>query len=767
MIVRFRCGHAVWLTGLALFYLLVSLLWHRIDDRPPRWDESHYLTISQHSYHALQRGDVLGALSLRGVTSTKSGLVPFLSALSYFVVGDSEVTATLLVNFASMLLLFHVLLAASHAFTGRRAPGAIAALLFCNLPLVAVWCRYYQVDLPLTALVCYTVWLCVAIDRTGFADRGAFVRLAVAVALGFATKHLFVACVLPPLLLLCIRAVGPWRLLTSPKRKRGDTSPSLALRACEGCSGSARSQAANAAAQPRPWGFFLLLAAGVALGGAYHLLNLHVIKEHLARTKDFQLTGGWQTPLSAWACFLLFLANWGWSPTLTLTLAAVSTLLLLAQGRWRVAYLVSCLAGGVAGVAWATSYPLTYYFLPLAPFLCLLGVAFLGVNVPVRAAISRPLEYGRAGLVGACLLLLGTHYSGLTLGTGNLARVVRWAPRILFSSVAYTRNPLVKLDYWTHAYVDGNLATLPHPHHYPTAALLDDIAAEIDAVEPVPSRKYRLGEFMAGWEWMSHELLEFKVRQRNLEDRLEVVKVPTPDLPDASSMRGLYDYDFLFLKSGNICKNEHYEMEDARQRQAYVDRLTADDYRLLHEARFTLARRYPLPDGTEGTLWLSPNLAFDVIKLADRIAEATKNHPDLVTTTRFQIGADGRDVLFQHPVAPPGVNEICWKDLPVAPGARLQFGVTISPETWQPGQRGDGVEFVAEVARDGHRTTLFRRYIDPKNDPADRHWFDADLSLEEFAGGRVDVILTTLPGPEGNIWSDHAGWSGLRIVSPR
>src|SRR2546421_53963 len=90
-----------WGRGLAVLvasHLRASLAWPRIDHRTPRWDESHYLAISQHSYHALQRGDVVGALCLRGVTVTKPGLVPFVSALTYFLLGDGETLATYLVN---------------------------------------------------------------------------------------------------------------------------------------------------------------------------------------------------------------------------------------------------------------------------------------------------------------------------------------------------------------------------------------------------------------------------------------------------------------------------------------------------------------------------------------------------------------------------------------------------------------------------------------------------------------------------------------------
>ena len=66
--------------------------------------------------------------------------------------------------------------------------------------------------------------------------------------------------------------------------------------------------------------------------------------------------------------------------------------------------------------------------------------------------------------------------------------------------------------------------------------------------------------------------------------------------------------------------------------------------------------------------------------------------------------------------------------------------------------------------KDGSQERLFSKYIDPKNNTADRRWFDFDLPIGVTREQDIAVKLVTLPGPRGDITSDHAGWSELHIV---
>ncbi len=206
--------------------------------------------------------------------------------------------------------------------------------------------------------------------------------------------------------------------------------------------------------------------------------------------------------------------------------------------------------------------------------------------------------------------------------------------------------------------------------------------------------------------------------------------------------------------------------EIADGKQALSDRLCANDYRALRESGFTPLARFDLPDGSEGSVWASTNHKPSETRLLDQLASAKVSCPDLVAVSEFNVGGDSRRVLYHHPAQAPRVSEVRWMGIAIAAGSQLKFGITLDPETWQTGQCGDGVEFVAEVQEGERRSTLFRSYIDPKNHNEERHWIDCAVDLGAYAGKSVDLILTTLPGPAGDVTCDHAGWSGLRIVAP-
>jgi hypothetical protein len=564
--------------GLTLYFGLISLLWHKIDHRPPRWDESHYLMISQHAYQALRHFDLLGALSLKTVSDTKSGLVPLLSALTYFVLGESEKRATLLVSVVSLLVIFYALLRLSRLLTDRVGAGAVACLLLCNFPAVIMFSCYYHADLPLVAAVCATVWLCLLIDRAGFQGVRRAALLGATVALGMGIKHLYVAFVALPLALLVgravVRSVRPLRV-------------------------SLRGR----------WPLFACLGCGVLLGVLYHALNFHVIQEQWRRARDYHLMGVAGTPPSVWAVvvqlFLPFhLPMAAWFLAIGLGLAVLAW-----QKKWQVVYVLLALAGGYAGLVRTASFPLAYYALPLLPLVCLLVCCPLAVPLPAWRP-GRYLEAGRLAVLVVLAALLMRHHSKLMLGTNNLFRVAYKFPGILWTpSRLITANPLARHDYWTHVTVDGNCFPRPLPHYWPMREMLAEAAAAVDRHDPGHSRQYLIG-FVTGYhEYMSRELAYLKLRQMRRLGGLELVTPTCPASAGSPLPRSLLDHDFFLLKTGLVYKVAFKGIPEVEALQAFVNSLTTDDYRRLRALRFTLLKRYELPDGSEGTVWQSPRVA--------------------------------------------------------------------------------------------------------------------------------------------------------------
>ncbi len=93
------------------------------------------------------------------------------------------------------------------------------------------------------------------------------------------------------------------------------------------------------------------------------------------------------------------------------------------------------------------------------------------------------------------------------------------------------------------------------------------------------------------------------------------------------------------------------------------------------------------------------------------------------------------------------------------PVFRSSLGLT--GDSWD--KAGDGVEFVLVVEARGERRKLFRRYIDPKADPALRRWNDIEVDLSPYAGEHVKFSLITGAGPKGDAQYDWAVWGDPRI----
>lgn len=562
-----RCDVLIYFCGLFLFFLWVDLLWHAIDRRPPRWDESHAMTISQHSYQALQRGQLLTALSLKGVSDTKPGMVPFLSAITYFIVGDSPVVATMMVNGAVMLIVLYVLLRASSDLYGSAAIGAVAFLVFCNTRAVLIWSGYYQPDMPLTAVVCATVWLCWTIDRKGLEHKWPAAMLGLSIGVGMGIKHLYPVFVAGPIALLICRSVfAGGRPLRAAFRRRGF--------------------------------LFGCIAAGIAAGVLYHLLNFHVIREQFTRFNDASLTGGIGSPPDGWDVFrqlLSFMPASAWC-----ALLAVSSIWAFAMRRWRIAYVLLCVFGGYLGVSRLASWPMPYYYMPVIPLGFLVAGGFLGLPLPLPGPVGKRVGTVRTVVLAALAVTLLLEYSEQRLGTRNLVRVARRTPLVLSSFGRWTANPMSDDEYWRVKYVDGNVPSLPYPHNWPVAEMVQQIADSM-ALCP-PRRPLQILYFTGAYEWMSDELARYQLKRMRLQDTLRLCQLYTfPE--DRTPSQILADYDFVILKTGRAMKNEIYGAPWAEAYQTFVNRLTADGYAVMSESGFKLLKRWDLPDGSEGSVW--------------------------------------------------------------------------------------------------------------------------------------------------------------------
>jgi len=149
----------------------------------------------------------------------------------------------------------------------------------------------------------------------------------------------------------------------------------------------------------------------------------------------------------------------------------------------------------------------------------------------------------------------------------------------------------------------------------------------------------------------------------------------------------------------------------------------------------------------------------EVYNFLDHLDEAEIVAPEkaCVQKSAFPIAGEEREVLFEHPDA-----RVTFKDVAIMSKARLSFGIGINEAAWDKG--GDGVHFsITLIDQGGGRHDLYSRYLDPKNNPEDRQWFDEALDLKDFAGQSVSITFETSSGPKNDNTFDWAGWSEPQI----
>lgn len=138
-------------------------------------------------------------------------------------------------------------------------------------------------------------------------------------------------------------------------------------------------------------------------------------------------------------------------------------------------------------------------------------------------------------------------------------------------------------------------------------------------------------------------------------------------------------------------------------------------------------------------------------------AEIVAPAQEYVKPTSFTINGETKNVFFEHPD-----SQVTFKKVPIYKNARLTFGVGINEEAWKKG--GDGVLFeIILTDEQSQKHPIYSRYLDPKNNPEERKWFDEEIDLKAFEGEKVSFTFKTLSGPRGNNAFDWAGWDEPKI----
>lgn len=693
-----------------LAYQIVMLaVWLELDMRPPRWDESSQLLLAQHSFEQLRHFKIIRALKVTDLTLTKSGFVPFLSAITFFFVGTGERMATfLLVSASYVLLALGMRTLALRLFEDVLVGAASFALVTCS-GMVILFSHFYTVDLPLMALVTFTVGAAVEVRAGGFRLSGWTFALAGSLLVGIAAKHLFAPFVAAPLLVVVVDGL-----------MHGDGAPAERF-------GRIVRQG-------------LVVAPAILLGIGYHILNWAIVAEQLKRATTPGIFADLGTAPSHWLMWSQLEQDLlkGIVPIGIVVLPAVGILLLRA--RFALVLLVSWCVGVWVVLLCTAAWPLIYYYMPLYPAAWLLLVGWLGRG-RVKV-LSRPLSSVSLIMFTGAGVVAATHAD---LGTSNPASVLIEAPAIL-TGPRPQRNPFVAFDSTAPAQLDGNAAVLPYAHDWKTDDLLRIVARKVAEFDQ--SRSFHLG-LLADSEYMSGDLMDFKLQQFKLYPRVSRKYILSGELPT--------DIDFLVAKTGDIYKQMTFSLKESQNR---AELILSNKGEYLRNRHFVLLYKSKLPDKSELTLWANEKRLSVVRDLVTLFAHQRRSTA-LATVSRFTIDGDGRDVLYTHPTSPgSSPTTVRFDDLPIPPDANLSFGVAINPAVWA--QKGDGVDLSLEIEVNKTRKVLFRRIVDPQERPEDRRWIHVELPLDRFAGAKAALVVTVLP--RLTTYFDQAGWSCLCIV---
>ncbi len=149
-------------------------------------------------------------------------------------------------------------------------------------------------------------------------------------------------------------------------------------------------------------------------------------------------------------------------------------------------------------------------------------------------------------------------------------------------------------------------------------------------------------------------------------------------------------------------------------------------------------------------------LANSPSTLKDPPAPLDMNQSSAIQPFTFTLAHKTTPVLFMHATS---TITYTFTDLPSDTALKTAF--TINPLAWDLQEQGvasDGAEFVVSIQREDETHEVVRRFIDPVHNQRDRRWYPVEVDLSAYAGERVQLVLSVLPGPDGKAHFDWGGW---------
>jgi hypothetical protein len=151
---------------------------------------------------------------------------------------------------------------------------------------------------------------------------------------------------------------------------------------------------------------------------------------------------------------------------------------------------------------------------------------------------------------------------------------------------------------------------------------------------------------------------------------------------------------------------------------------------------------------------------FGAATLNNLVLEQNPDKTEVLLSSSLDIDGTTKVTILAHPPQEFRIKLTVPETSPI-----LDFSVGLHPEVFHS-DRGDGVDFQVDLLENGNRFNLFSKYVDPKNNPCDRKWFDAIIDLDHWGGKEVVLSFSTSSGPVGDSSWDWAYWGELNLGTP-
>lgn len=171
---------SIFITGIAL----INLLWLHAEHRPPHWD------MARHLWNSLNYYDFLRGHDVSSLTTSYLYYPPFIYwiASCFYIVFKPTLTAAVMSNMVFISIAAYATYGTGRAIWGRRT-GLLASVFLLTSPMMVTQFKEFQIDAPLTAIVCLVLYFLVA--SRDFAKRHVSILLGVSLGIGMLTKWTF------------------------------------------------------------------------------------------------------------------------------------------------------------------------------------------------------------------------------------------------------------------------------------------------------------------------------------------------------------------------------------------------------------------------------------------------------------------------------------------------------------------------------------------------------------------------------------------------